>query len=156
MLTNYIWLIVLNCQQLNFAKVRMQRRGLISNVGLWPRPFWINIFKVRFWGGGGGHTKEYAVYARENDDNYGRTLKRRPFFCCISRNINTNLHFCTLQDTQSRLYKKYISVIINPCGKSIQHRFSVRHCFKEWSCLETSLETATGVLKCPHIYTNLA
>ena len=35
--------------------------------------FRINIFKVRFWeGGGGGHKKEYAVYARENDDNYGR------------------------------------------------------------------------------------
>ena len=54
--------------------MRMQRRGLISNVGLWPRPFWINIFKVRFWEGGGGHKKEYAVYARENDDNYGRPL----------------------------------------------------------------------------------
>ena len=25
-------------------------------------------------GGGGGHKKEYAVYARENDDNYGRPL----------------------------------------------------------------------------------
>ena len=24
--------------------------------------------------GGGGHKKEYAVYARENDDNYGRPL----------------------------------------------------------------------------------
>ena len=23
---------------------------------------------------GGGHKKEYAVYARENDDNYGRPL----------------------------------------------------------------------------------
>ena len=39
-----------------------------------PRPFWITIFKVRFWEGGGGHKKEYAVYARENDDNYGRPL----------------------------------------------------------------------------------
>ena len=26
-------------------------------------------------GGGGDHKKEYAVYARENDDNYGRPLK---------------------------------------------------------------------------------
>ena len=25
---------------------------------------------------GGGHKKEYAVYARENDDNYGRPLTR--------------------------------------------------------------------------------
>ena len=25
-------------------------------------------------GGGGGKKKEYAVYARENDDNYGRPL----------------------------------------------------------------------------------
>ena len=24
--------------------------------------------------GGGGHKKEYAVYAQENDDNYGRPL----------------------------------------------------------------------------------
>ena len=31
------------------------------------------IFKVRFWERG-GHKKEYAVYARENDDNYGRPL----------------------------------------------------------------------------------
>ena len=28
--------------------------------------------------GGGGHKKEYAVYARENDDNYGRPLTRIP------------------------------------------------------------------------------
>ena len=34
----------------------------------------INILKVRFWVGGGGHKKEYAVYARENDDNSGRPL----------------------------------------------------------------------------------
>ena len=45
----------------------------------YTRPFWyglfrINILKVRFWEGGGGHKKEYAVYARENDDNYGRPL----------------------------------------------------------------------------------
>ena len=64
----------------------MQREWLISNADLQPpvydaylRPFSyglfrINILKVRFWEGGGGHKKEYAVYARENDDNYGRPL----------------------------------------------------------------------------------
>ena len=31
-------------------------------------------FQSTLLGGGGGHTKEYAVYARENDDNYGRPL----------------------------------------------------------------------------------
>ena len=31
--------------------------------------------KYAFGRGGGGHKKEYAVYARENDDNYGRPLK---------------------------------------------------------------------------------
>ena len=36
----------------------------------------VNIFKVRFWEGGGGHKKEYAVYARENDDNSGRPLTK--------------------------------------------------------------------------------
>ena len=33
------------------------------------------LFKERFWEGG-GHKKEYAVYARENDDNYGRPAKK--------------------------------------------------------------------------------
>ena len=32
--------------------------------------------KYAFGRGGGGHKKEYAVYARENDDNYGRPLSR--------------------------------------------------------------------------------
>ena len=31
--------------------------------------------KYAFGRGGGGHKKEYAVYARENDDNYGRPLR---------------------------------------------------------------------------------
>ena len=30
--------------------------------------------KFAFGRGGGGHKNEYAVYARENDDNYGRPL----------------------------------------------------------------------------------
>ena len=30
--------------------------------------------KYAFGRGGEGHKKEYAVYARENDDNYGRPL----------------------------------------------------------------------------------
>ena len=33
----------------------------------------INIFKVLFWEGG-GHKKEYSVYAFDNVDNYGRPL----------------------------------------------------------------------------------
>ena len=32
--------------------------------------------KYAFGRGGGGHKKEYAVYARENDDNYGRPLSQ--------------------------------------------------------------------------------
>ena len=35
-------------------------------------------FKSTLLGGGGGHTKEYAVYARENDVNYGRPLNLIP------------------------------------------------------------------------------
>ena len=31
--------------------------------------------KYAFGRGGGGHNKEYAVYARENDDNYGWPLR---------------------------------------------------------------------------------
>ena len=34
----------------------------------------INIFIVLFWEGGGGHKKEYSVYAFDNVDNYGRPL----------------------------------------------------------------------------------
>ena len=33
-----------------------------------------STFKSTLLGGGRGHKKEYAVYARENDDNYGRPL----------------------------------------------------------------------------------
>ena len=50
----------------------MQRRGLISNVGLWPTAILNQHFQSTLLGG--GHKKEYAVYARENDDNYGRPL----------------------------------------------------------------------------------
>ena len=48
--------------------------------------------KYAFGRGGGGHKKEYAVYARENDDNYGRPLRHTvcgmnlPFF-------TKNVHF---------------------------------------------------------------
>ena len=34
----------------------------------------INIFKVSFWRKGGGHKKEFSVYAFDNVDNYGRSL----------------------------------------------------------------------------------
>ena len=33
-------------------------------------------FRVRFWGGGGGHQKAYAVYAFINVDNCERPLKK--------------------------------------------------------------------------------
>ena len=51
------------------------------------RPFWyglprINILKVRFWEG--GHKKEYAVYARENDNNSGRPLRLKKRTSIIS------------------------------------------------------------------------
>ena len=36
-------------------------------------------FRVRFWGGGGGHQKAYAVYAFINVDNCERPL-RVPIF----------------------------------------------------------------------------
>ena len=58
----------------------MTHRGLHGHAfyGL----FRINILKVCFWeGGGGGHKKEYAVYARENDDNYGRPLTLHDGVC---------------------------------------------------------------------------
>ena len=34
-----------------------------------------STFSKYAFGRGGGHKKEYAVYARENDDNYGWPLK---------------------------------------------------------------------------------
>ena len=61
----------------------MEWQGLILNVGLsrtailiWVIPnqhFQSTLLGV----GGGGHKKEYALYARENDDNSGRPLKKR-------------------------------------------------------------------------------
>ena len=68
----------------------MQRRGLISNVAS-------TFSKYAFGRGGGGHKKEYAVYTRENDDNYGRSLSEWlfdqavHFSCCL--NLNLNLFF---------------------------------------------------------------
>ena len=58
---------------------------LISNASLQPPVYDVYTallirvipnqhFKSTLLGGGGGHKKEYAVYARENDDNYGRPL----------------------------------------------------------------------------------
>ena len=51
----------------------MQRRRLISNVGLCPTAILNQHFQSTLLGG--GHKKEYAVYARENGDNYGRPLR---------------------------------------------------------------------------------
>ena len=46
------------------------------------------FLKYAFGKGGGGHKKEYAVYARENDDNYGRPLTGMEvvelFFTCLT------------------------------------------------------------------------
>ena len=59
---------------------------LISNASLQPPVYdvytalliWVipnqHFKSTLLGGGGGGHKKEYAVYARENDDNYGRPL----------------------------------------------------------------------------------
>ena len=63
---------------------------LISNASLQPPVYDVYTallirvipnqhFKSTLLGGGGGHKKEYAVYARENDDNYGRPLNMMPF-----------------------------------------------------------------------------
>ena len=68
----------------------MQRQWLISNAGLQLPVFdactailiWVTPnqhFKSTPLRGGGGHKKEYAVYARENDDNSGRPLSEYLF-----------------------------------------------------------------------------
>ena len=43
--------------------------------------------KYAFGRGGGGHKKEYAVYARENDDNYGRPLSSDVAFLRFSSKV---------------------------------------------------------------------
>ena len=50
--------------------------------------------KYAFGRGGGGHTKEYAVYARENDDNYGRPLRQ------------ASIQYNTITKTQARCHVK--------------------------------------------------
>ena len=45
--------------------------------------------KYAFGRGGGGHKKEYAVYARENDDNYGRPLSYSHFLGVL---LTTAIH----------------------------------------------------------------
>ena len=57
----------------------MQRRGLISNVGF--TAILNQYFQSTLLGEGGGHKKEYAVYARENDDNYGLSLTFLSIIC---------------------------------------------------------------------------
>ena len=63
---------------------RIWNPSFISNAGLQPPVYgactailiWVipnQHFKSTLLGG--GHKKEYAVYARENDDNYGRPVK---------------------------------------------------------------------------------
>ena len=41
-------------------------------------------FRVRFWGGGGGHQKAYAVYAFINVDNCERPLSKNISTTCVS------------------------------------------------------------------------
>ena len=43
--------------------------------------------KYAFGRGGGGHKKEYAVYAREHDDNYGRPLSVAKKTCKILNKV---------------------------------------------------------------------
>ena len=35
-----------------------------------------------------GHKKEYAVYARENDDNCGRPLSKYSYVCLVNYSLN--------------------------------------------------------------------
>ena len=54
----------------------MQRQGLIYYY-LWRTAILIWVIPNQHFQStllGGGHKKEYDVYARENDDNYGRPL----------------------------------------------------------------------------------
>ena len=64
----------------------------------------INIFKVLFWEGG-GHIKEYSVYAFDNFDNYGRPLTRMVEF-----DLHELLHFYS----QSRLRRAIATACANP------------------------------------------
>ena len=48
--------------------------------GLWVIPN--QHFQSTLLGGGRGSQKEYAVYARENDDNHGRPLKEQVDLPC--------------------------------------------------------------------------
>ena len=67
---------MINCQQLNFAcahattRTYFERRFMTH--GHFDMGYSESTFSKCFWEG--GHKKEYAVYARENDDNYGRPL----------------------------------------------------------------------------------
>ena len=56
----------------------MQQRGLnVERRFMTNGHFESTFSKYAFGrGGGGGHKKEYDVYARENDDNYGRPLRQ--------------------------------------------------------------------------------
>ena len=85
--TNCIWFIVLQLSTIKLCKSARtcNDKDLFRTSVYDARPFWygllrINIFRVRFWEG--GHKKEYAVYANENDDNYGRPLTK---MCVYSR-----------------------------------------------------------------------
>ena len=44
--------------------------------------------KYAFGRGGGGHKKEYTVYARENDDNYGRPLRSKTIKKMLFKAVN--------------------------------------------------------------------
>ena len=106
MLTNCIilWLIVLQLSTIKLCKSARtcNDKDLFRTSVYDTRPFWyglfrINIFKVRFWEG--GHTKEYAVYAHENDDNYGRPLIQYQYLeTSCNALVSEGLHsfMCTL------------------------------------------------------------
>ena len=72
MLTNYIWLIVLQLSTIKLCKsahatTRTYFERRFMTTAILNQHFQSTLL-------GGGHKKEYAVYARENDDNYGRPL----------------------------------------------------------------------------------
>ena len=78
----------------------MQRQGLISNVGLWRTSIFRWVIPNQHFQStllGGGHKNEYAVYARENDDNYGRPLNVQYLYCSsqhCEENFSLVIQFC--------------------------------------------------------------
>ena len=78
--------------------------------------------KYAFGRGGGGHKKEYAVYARENDDNYGRPLSTMNIER-MSMVLYWKSHTCVLlrlyeNNYNLRIFKALLMVCLT-CSRSV-------------------------------------